>query len=110
MRAEQVGDPAASHGEGPVWSPGWGGLRWVDMLAGDVLSRVALGHLPSVDEAAALVRVHEVVHPDPDTADLHRRLLPSFAATAEVVATLHAWRQYPAPADRSRTGGNAEEL
>ena len=38
MRAEQITDPVAFHGEGPVWSPGWGGLRWVDMLAGDVLS------------------------------------------------------------------------
>ncbi len=38
MRAEQVTDPVAYHGEGPVWSPSWGGLRWVDMLAGDVLS------------------------------------------------------------------------
>ena len=23
---------------GPVWYPGWGGLRFVDMLAGDILS------------------------------------------------------------------------
>lgn len=38
MRAEQITDPVAFHGEGPVWSPRWGGLRWVDMLAGDVLS------------------------------------------------------------------------
>jgi sugar lactone lactonase YvrE len=38
MRAEQVTDPVAYHGEGPVWSPRWGGLRWVDMLVGDVLS------------------------------------------------------------------------
>ena len=38
MRAEQVTDPVAYHGEGPVWSMRWGGLRWVDMLAGDVLS------------------------------------------------------------------------
>jgi sugar lactone lactonase YvrE len=38
MRAEQVTDPVAYHGEGPVWAPSWGGLRWVDMLAGDVLS------------------------------------------------------------------------
>ena len=37
MRAEQVTDPVAFHGEGPVWSSGWGGLRWVDLLAGDVL-------------------------------------------------------------------------
>ncbi len=33
MRVEQVTDPVAYHGEGPVWSPRWGGLRWVDMLA-----------------------------------------------------------------------------
>ena len=31
-------DPIAYHGEGPVWSRRWGGLRWVDMLAGDVLA------------------------------------------------------------------------
>jgi sugar lactone lactonase YvrE len=37
MRAEQVTDAVAYHGEGPVWSARWGGLRWVDMLAGDVL-------------------------------------------------------------------------
>ena len=39
MRAERVTDAVAYHGEGPVWSERWGGLlRWVDMLAGDVLS------------------------------------------------------------------------
>src|SRR5699024_12258457 len=38
MRAEQCTDPIAYHGEGPVWSTTWGGLRWVDMLAGDILS------------------------------------------------------------------------
>jgi sugar lactone lactonase YvrE len=38
MRAEQVTGPVAYHGEGPVWSDSWGGLRWMDMLAGDVLS------------------------------------------------------------------------
>jgi sugar lactone lactonase YvrE len=38
MRAEQLTDPVAYHGEGPVWSQRWGGLRWVDMLAGDILS------------------------------------------------------------------------
>jgi sugar lactone lactonase YvrE len=35
---EQVTDALCYHGEGPVWSPSWGGLRWVDMLAGDVMS------------------------------------------------------------------------
>jgi sugar lactone lactonase YvrE len=38
VQAEQVTGPVTQHGEGPVWSPRWGGLRWVDMLAGDVLT------------------------------------------------------------------------
>lgn len=38
MRVEQITDPVAYHAEGPVWSERWGGLRWVDMLAGDILS------------------------------------------------------------------------
>jgi sugar lactone lactonase YvrE len=42
MRAEQVTGPVAYHGEGPVWFPG-AGLRFVDMLAGDVLSLRADG-------------------------------------------------------------------
>lgn len=37
MHARQVTDPLTFHGEGPVFSPRWGGPRWVDMLAGDVL-------------------------------------------------------------------------
>ena len=37
-KVEQVTDPCAYHAEGPVWWPAWGGLRWVDMLAGDVLA------------------------------------------------------------------------
>ncbi|MEX5710138.1 SMP-30/gluconolactonase/LRE family protein [Parafrankia sp. FMc6] len=37
-RPEQITDPVAFHGEGPVWSPDWGGLRCVDLLAGDVLA------------------------------------------------------------------------
>lgn len=57
MRAEQVTGPVAYHGEGPVWSKRWGGLRFVDMLAGDVLSlqpdgTAARRHVGSV--AAAL--------------------------------------------------------
>ena len=37
-RVEPITGPVTFHGEGPVWSERWGGLRWVDMLAGDVLS------------------------------------------------------------------------
>lgn len=56
-RVEQVTDAIAFHAEGPVWSERWGGLRWVDMLAGDVLAlgddgRVERRHVGSV--AAAL--------------------------------------------------------
>ncbi|MEU5991488.1 SMP-30/gluconolactonase/LRE family protein [Spirillospora sp. NPDC047418] len=57
MRAEQITDAVAFHGEGPVWSPRWGGLRWVDMLAGDVLSLAAdgtVGRRHVGDVAAAL--------------------------------------------------------
>ncbi|TFV46261.1 SMP-30/gluconolactonase/LRE family protein [Blastococcus sp. TF02A_35] len=43
MRAEQLTGPVAHHGEGPVWWAGWGGLRFVDMLAGDVLRLAADG-------------------------------------------------------------------
>jgi sugar lactone lactonase YvrE len=38
MKATQITSAIAAHGEGPVWSPLWGGLRLLDMLAGDVLS------------------------------------------------------------------------
>lgn len=45
MRAERITDTVAYHGEGPVWHPGWGGLKWVDMLAGDVLSLAPSGEV-----------------------------------------------------------------
>ncbi|RBY91372.1 SMP-30/gluconolactonase/LRE family protein [Blastococcus sp. TF02A-30] len=58
MRAEQVTDPVAYHAEGPVWSPSWGGLRWVDILAGDVLSLAADGTVTRrhVSEVVAALR------------------------------------------------------
>ncbi|MFF6779862.1 SMP-30/gluconolactonase/LRE family protein [Streptomyces sp. NPDC012510] len=58
MRPEQVTDPIAYHAEGPVWSPRWGGLRWVDMLAGDVLSLSDDGTVTRrhVGDVAAAVR------------------------------------------------------
>ena len=53
MAVERVTDAVAYHGEGPVWSERWGGLRWVDMLAGDVLTlapdgTVGRSHVASV--------------------------------------------------------------
>jgi sugar lactone lactonase YvrE len=57
VNVEQVTAPLAYHAEGPVWSERWGGLRWVDMLAGDVLAlapdgSVSRRHVGSI--AAAL--------------------------------------------------------
>ncbi len=58
MRAEQITDPVAYHGEGPVWSEKWGGLRWLDMLAGDILSLTADGEINRrhVGKIAAAIR------------------------------------------------------
>lgn len=57
VRAEAVTAPVTAHGEGPVWWPAWGGLRWVDMLVGDVLTLLADGvRSTHVGEVAAAVR------------------------------------------------------
>ena len=58
VQVERLTDAVAYHGEGPVWSPRWGGLRWVDMLAGDVLSLASDGSIERrhVGEIAAALR------------------------------------------------------
>jgi sugar lactone lactonase YvrE len=58
MRAEQVTPRITYHGEGPVWSPQLGGLRLVDMMAGDVLTLGADGAVArrNVGKIAAAVR------------------------------------------------------
>jgi sugar lactone lactonase YvrE len=58
MRAERITDAVAYHGEGPVWSPSWGGLCFVDMLAGDVLALAADGSVERrhIGEICAAVR------------------------------------------------------
>ncbi|MDG4834438.1 SMP-30/gluconolactonase/LRE family protein [Solwaraspora sp. WMMD1047] len=58
MAAQPLTSAVAEHGEGPVWHPGWGGLRWVDMLAGDVLSLGADGAVgrTHLDSVAAVIR------------------------------------------------------
>jgi sugar lactone lactonase YvrE len=55
---EQLTDPVAYHGEGPVWSASWGGLKWLDMLAGDVLTLLPGGKVErrSVGTVAAVIR------------------------------------------------------
>lgn len=45
MNAERLTDVIAYHMEGPCWWAPWGGLRFVDMLAGEVLRLDEEGHL-----------------------------------------------------------------
>ena len=47
MNVERLTDAVAYHAEGPVWSERWGGLRWVDIFAGDI----SLGGLPILEFA-----------------------------------------------------------
>jgi sugar lactone lactonase YvrE len=58
MRAEQVTGVCTMHGEGAVWSEAWGGLRFVDLLAGDVLALGSDGEVErrGVGRVAACVR------------------------------------------------------
>lgn len=58
MRAEQLTGPVAYHAEGPVWSERWGGLRWVDVLAGDILTLAGDGTVRRrhVGDVAAALR------------------------------------------------------
>lgn len=46
MKAEAVTPSCVFHGEGPIWDAGAGVVRWVDMLAGDVMT---LGQDGTVD-------------------------------------------------------------
>jgi gluconokinase len=62
-----------------------------------LLGLVALGQLGSVDDAALLVRVTEVVHPDPGASRFYRELLPVFAAIGQAVEQLESRRATVAP-------------
>ncbi len=59
-RYEQITDPLCYHGEGPCWDASWGGLRWVDMLAGDLLTLRPDG---TVDRLATGSKVAAFVRP-----------------------------------------------
>ena len=59
MHAERLTPSLCHHAEGPYWSPTWAGLRWVDMLAGDMLHLDAEGtahRLTTPSPVAACVR------------------------------------------------------
>jgi gluconokinase len=63
-------------------------------LGAVLLGMHALGQLPELDEATRLVEVREPVEPDPEDAELYRRLRPlveqSTLALADVFAALDA--------------------
>ncbi|WP_309104085.1 SMP-30/gluconolactonase/LRE family protein [Microbacterium sp.] len=58
MTPENITGPISGHAEAPVWWPGWGGLRWVDGHAGDLvtLTDEGLRRMHLDDEYAAFVR------------------------------------------------------
>ncbi|MFC7457502.1 SMP-30/gluconolactonase/LRE family protein [Brachybacterium sp. GCM10030267] len=59
MHAERITESICHHAEGPYWSNSWGGLRWVDMLAGDVMHLDESGtvrRIPTPSNVVACVR------------------------------------------------------
>jgi sugar lactone lactonase YvrE len=58
-RAEWVVGGGVEHGEGPCWADDWGGLRYVDMMAGDIMSldaATATVTRSHVGDVAAVIR------------------------------------------------------
>jgi sugar lactone lactonase YvrE len=60
-RAEQVTDRSSYHGEGPFWDDRASRLRFVDMLAGDVVTLLPTGTVTRrhLDDVAAVIRARE---------------------------------------------------
>src|SRR5580698_2461384 len=56
IAVEQLTPPLAHHGEGPIWDPHIGCLRWVDMLRGDVLT-LSHGRIDRLDVAAVATAI-----------------------------------------------------
>jgi gluconokinase len=77
-------------------------------LGACLLGLHALGDLPDLDEAAALVAINEHTRPDPDNAALYHRLRPlveqSALAVADVVAELDKIAPEPLPATEKAVG------
>lgn len=61
MRAEAVTPSCVHHGEGPVWDDAAGVIRWVDMLAGDVMTLTDDGtvHRRHLSDVVAALRPRE---------------------------------------------------
>lgn len=71
MHADRITDSICYHAEGPYWSDAWGGLRWVDMLAGDIMqlgADAAAGALGATDLEATGQAVSRIPTPSPVVA------------------------------------------
>ncbi|WP_433790372.1 gluconokinase [Actinoplanes sp. CA-252034] len=77
-------------------------------LGACLLARHAIGELPDLDRAAALVSTGDPVRPDPDDAELYRRLRPlvekSALAVLDIVAELDKLAPEPLPATEKAVG------
>lgn len=58
IAVETLTGPVVEHGEGPVWSPSWGGIRWMDATRGEILTLGADGitRFSLSDDYAAFTR------------------------------------------------------
>ncbi len=58
MRAENVTGPVAHHGEGPCWWAPWGGLRFMDVQVGDILTLAtsSVDRLHTLEDSASFIR------------------------------------------------------
>lgn len=58
MRVENLTGPVAHHGEGPSWWEPWGGLRFLDVQAGDILTLTATGvdRLHTLEDSVSFIR------------------------------------------------------
>jgi gluconokinase len=77
-------------------------------LGACLLGLHALGELPNLDDAAALIEIGEPTRPDPDNAALYARLRPlierSALAVADVVAELDKLSPPPLPSTEKAVG------
>jgi gluconokinase len=77
-------------------------------LGACLLGLHALGELPDLDHAAALVKIAEPTRPDPENAKLYRRLRPlieqSALAVADIVAELDKLAPRPLPSTEKAVG------
>lgn len=86
MQAERITDVICYHMEGPCWWPDWGGLRFVDMLAGEVVQLDRDGRLTRrrFGRIAACVRPRVFAEAAHDAAE--QAAAPATDRTAETTA------------------------